>query len=171
MAEKFGCPKEDSNGFKQAEWSGIKMSYTAVRIRGELDSIIDVTNGDNLRPFVNIIKKIKIPSYLEKSAKRLKLDQPKNIRTPLQLQRTLQDDEWNFAPSFFDIPSSSQIFGHIVYSANIQGVLYQSKYTEEQCLAIFPENFKEQPGFVELSDSPPKGVITKLDRHSAQNLL
>ena len=154
MAEKFSCLKEDSDGFDQVEQPGIKISYTAIRVRGKLDSVIDVTNRDNLKPFVNIIKKIKNPSHLEKSARKLKLEPPQNIRTPSQLQTALQYNKWGATPSLFDIPSSPQIFGHIVYSANIQGILYQSKYTGDQCLAIFPENFKEQTGYVELSDIP-----------------
>ena len=70
-----------------------------------------------------------------------------------------------------DIPSASQIFGHIVYSSNIQGILYQSKYRQDQCLAIFPKNFSEEPGHIELSDSPSKGIITRLDRETWQDLL
>ena len=70
-----------------------------------------------------------------------------------------------------DVPAPSQIFGHIVYSANIQGILYQSKYTDKKCLVIFPENFKDQDGHIELSDSVADGVgPIRLDRKTWQSI-
>ena len=170
IAEKFSRSKESNSDLKQTELPGISISYTAVKIQAKLDSIIDVTDQSNLKPFINVIKKIQVPSILKKSAKKNQLYGPTNIRTPLQLQKALQLHDWSFMPNLFNIPSASQIFGHIVYSSNIQGILYRSKYTEKLCLALFPGNFRNQPGYVELSDSSPEETIRRLDKDTWQNI-
>jgi len=43
-----------------------------------------------------------------------------------------------------DVPSNSQILGKLVYKSNILGILYSSVKTGEDCLAIYPENFKNK---------------------------
>ena len=74
IAEKFSRSKKSNSGLEQTELPGMPISYTAVKIQGKLDSIIDVTNQNNLRPFINVIKKIQVPSTIIKSARKLRLD-------------------------------------------------------------------------------------------------
>ena len=65
----------------------------------------------------------------------------------------------------FDVPYSSQIFGQLVAEAGIDGILYPSKFTGKDCLAIFPQNFDDSSGsFLELDgDLPPVVKIRRLD--------
>ena len=64
----------------------------------------------------------------------------------------------------FDIPSNSQIFGQMVRASGISGILYYSKNTKKECLAIFPDNLKDSSSYVELLDKPPNNKIpAKID--------
>ena len=65
----------------------------------------------------------------------------------------------------FDVPTTSQIFGQLVVEAGIEGILYSSKFTNKNCLAVFPQNFDETSGsFIQLDDETPAGVtIPRLD--------
>jgi len=54
-----------------------------------------------------------------------------------------------------DIPSNSQIFGQLIMEAGIQGILYKSKLTGKECLAIYPFNFPNSDSFIQLNDESP----------------
>jgi hypothetical protein len=61
----------------------------------------------------------------------------------------------------FDVPSTSQIFGQLAIDAGIEGIVYPSKFTNKNCLVIFPQNFeKNSKSFIQLDDTAPKGIIT-----------
>jgi hypothetical protein len=67
-------------------------------------------------------------------------------------------------PSGYDIPSNSQIFGHLVYLAGIEGILYPSKFTNEPCLIIYPRNFIATDSFILMDDEVPHPKVpTKID--------
>ena len=70
-----------------------------------------------------------------------------------------------FTSKDIDVPSSPQIFGQLVWEAGIEGILYNSKFSEKECLVIFPQNFDETCGsFVELDDpAPQEAKILKWD--------
>jgi hypothetical protein len=72
-----------------------------------------------------------------------------------ELLNTLHQPDWRKIPSNCDVPSNSQIFGHLIYSAGIEGILYPSKFTEKLCLAVFPRNFVATDSFVALDDEVP----------------
>lgn len=62
------------------------------------------------------------------------------------------------------MPSNSQIFGHLVYLAGIEGILYKSKLTEKNCLVIFPSNFVGTESYIALDDDPPHPLVpTRID--------
>lgn len=63
--------------------------------------------------------------------------------------------EWRQLPSNYDIPSNSQIFGHIIHQAGIEGILYPSKLTARLCLVLFPKNFVGTDSYLKLDDEPP----------------
>jgi hypothetical protein len=72
--------------------------------------------------------------------------------------------EWRINPSRYDVPANSQIFGHLIHSAGIEGILYPSKFTKELCLALFPKNFVETESFFQMDDEPPHlKVPTRID--------
>ena len=90
---------------------------------------------------------------------------PLVIKTVSKLLESLLDPNWRVMPSNYDIPANSQIFGHICYTAGIEGILYPSKLTKKPCLAIFPTNFNNSDSYVQLDgDLPHKNIIAKIDR-------
>ncbi len=164
MAEKFSSNAPDKRKIKREEFTGSLVSYSATQLSGKLDLVLDVTDKKALSPFINVIKKIPVPDELKKKAKKLRLNEPQNVRTPAQLKNIMRDHNWAAQPSLFTIPSSSQIFGHIVYNAGIQAILYRSKHTEKLCLGVFPENFEDKSGYLSLVDPAARGVQTELSK-------
>ncbi len=67
--------------------------------------------------------------------------------------------DWRQQPSNYDVPSNSQIFGHLVYSSGIEGILYPSKLTRKPCLVVFPRNFYGTDSYVMLDDETPHPKI------------
>jgi hypothetical protein len=101
------------------------------------------------------------------SAKELGIQQPGVIKKADDLLEILLHPDWRQAPSIGDVPSNPQIFGHLVYTAGIEGILYPSKFTGELCLAVFPRNFVGTDSFVALDDEAPHlKVPTRIDANS-----
>lgn len=134
-------------------------SETIVSVSGKLDKIFDLTIVNNLTPFVELIKGFKLSDELKKTAKRLQLDSPGIIKTADKLRETLLHPDWRQLPSNYDIPSNSQIFGHLIYSSGIEGILYPSKFTGKPCLVIFPRNFIGTESYIALDDEVPHPKI------------
>ena len=127
-------------------------SISVLNIQGKLDRVIDLTKIETLKGFIDIIKKFSISDSVYALAKKLGLPPPTMIKTVEQLKEALNQDNWREVPRKFDIPAPSQVFGQILKSANIEGVLYNSKFTNKKCLAIFPENFPGTASYIELTD-------------------
>lgn len=139
-------------------------SETIVSVSGKLDKVFNLTKADNLRPFVNLIKNFKLSNNLKTQARNLKVDAPKIIKTPEQLCETLLCHNWRQLPSNYDAPSNSQIFGHLIYSSGVEGILYPSKFTKKPCLIVFPRNFIGTDSHVRLDDETPHPKIpNKID--------
>lgn len=136
-------------------------SETIVTISGKLDKVFDLTSIDNLRLFVELIKKFTISKRLITRAKELGVLDLNLIKTARALHKSLLEPDWRQAPTLYDIPANSQIFGHLIYSAGIEGILYNSKFTNKPCLAIFPENFIGTDSFVCLNDDVPHIKVPK----------
>ncbi|MDR3492706.1 MAG: RES family NAD+ phosphorylase [Gammaproteobacteria bacterium] len=130
-------------------------SETIVSVSGKLDKIFDLTNSDNLIPFVELIKKFKLSKELMVSASKLSVVKPGIVQTAKSLLKTLLNPDWRALPSNYDVPANSQIFGHLVYSSGIEGILYPSKFTKIPCLVIFPRNFVGTDSFIILDDDVP----------------
>lgn len=141
-------------------------SISIVSLSGSLDSIINLKNPEKLRPFVDLIKGFSIPDYLKKTAKKIGEREPEVIRTIPKLIDSFSDSNWRLWPMQFDVPVASQIFGQLVADAGIEAILYTSKFTGKDCLAIFPQNFDES-SFIELDDAAPAETkIRRLDSKS-----
>ncbi len=139
-------------------------SETIVSVSGRLEKVFDLTNPKSLGPFVQLIKVFRLSNELKEAAKRLGLVTPEIITTKKKLQQTLLHHDWRQLPSNYDVPSSSQIFGHLIYSSGIEGILYPSKLTSKECLVIFPRNFIGTDSYVMLDDETPHPDIpTRLD--------
>lgn len=130
-------------------------SETIVSISGRIDKVFDLTNEKNLLPLIELIKDFKFSSEFKNFSKKLGFTSPQIIKTPELLIQTLLTPDWRQLPSNYDIPANSQIFGHIVYQAEIEGILYPSKLTSSLCLVIFPKNFVGTDSYLKLDDEAP----------------
>ena len=132
-------------------------SITHISLSGSLDSIIDLKKPEKLHSFVDLIKDFSIPEHLKQTAKMIGLSSLELIQTVPKLEDALLSPHWREWPIQFDVPVTSQIFGQLVVEAGIEGILYTSKFSGHDCLAIFPQNFDEDSGsFVQLDDAAPK---------------
>ena len=71
-------PKKNQKDKRCAKknYLGCQFHIQAVKVEGLLDSVIDVTIQNNLKPFTNVIKRIEASQELKKKAKKLKLSDP-----------------------------------------------------------------------------------------------
>jgi hypothetical protein len=159
------CQKVDPGQETRAFDSALTNPTSVVNISlsGAIDFIINLKETGRLQSFVDLIKDFSVPDYLKKAAKNIGEREPELIRTVPKLMDSLLDPNWRLWPMQFDVPIASQIFGQLVSEAGIEGILYPSKFTGKDCLAIFPQNF-EEGSFVQLDDEAPTGVkIRRLD--------
>lgn len=170
LAEKFSTAKKKFEKLKPEELLGVKGSYSVTIIKGQIDLVLDIRDRKNLKPFLSVIKKIHPPEHLNQIAKALSLPLSKNIQTVSGLKSVLNAKDWKKSPTLFNIPSPSQIFGHLVYRSGIQAILYNSQYTDKPCLAVFPENFEDRGGVIQLQDEVPANTIAKLSKKTWREL-
>jgi len=133
-----------------------KSSFVCVSVSGILDRVIDLTDKTALVTFAKLISKFKVPQSILDSAARLNIPLPTLIKSPGPLLKSLLIDNWRKEPAQFDIPANGQIFGHLVYLAGIDSIVYPSSKTGERCLAVFPSNFDGRNSYLRLDDEPPE---------------
>lgn len=139
-------------------------SEVIVSVSGELEKVIDLRTAAKLNAFVELTKGFKLSPALRESAKRLGLPKPTIALRSQDLLDTLLSEEWRMPPTVGDVPANSQIFGHLIYQAGIEGILYPSRLTGKDCLAIFPNNFAVTSSYITLDDEPPHaGVPRRID--------
>jgi len=129
-------------------------SEVIVSVSGELEKVMDLRKAEKLNAFVELTKGFKLSPALKESAKRLGLPKPKIVQRSRDLLDTLLKEEWQ-VPPVGDVPANSQIFGQLIYRAGIEGILYPSRRTIKDCLAIFPNNFAVTSSYITLDDEPP----------------
>ena len=130
-------------------------SQVIVSVSGQLEKVFDLRVVANLKTFVHKMRRFTLSAVLKETAKHLGMDKPRVIQTPGELLDTLLVENWRAAPAVGDVPANSQIFGHLVYQAGIEGILYPSRHSGKDCLAIFPRNFANTSSYIELDDEPP----------------
>ena len=173
--ERYQISSQDSSasGLTPEEMSLCK-SATTVRVNGNIERILDISNLITLGPFCSVIAKIKMPPMAIKLAQKLKAGHRDvyMIKTPLQLSKALQDQNWRAAPVQFGIPSISQQFSELAREAGYEGILYRStKNPNGRCLALFSDSIGSDRTFVELADAAPPSVKYKrLDLSTADYL-
>ena len=139
-------------------------SETIVSVSGELETIFDLTSSKNLTKFVNLTKSFKLSKKLKDEARKLKLDTPNVVDRPRLLFDTMMEKDWRGQLMLFDAPFNAQIFGHILLNAGVNGVLYKSKLTKKECVAIFPTTFANSNCYVELDhEAPLKEIPARVD--------
>ncbi|MHB8391284.1 MAG: RES family NAD+ phosphorylase [Acidobacteriaceae bacterium] len=48
-----------------------------------------------------------------------------------------------------------------MHQAGIEGILYPSKRSGKECLAIFPDNFAMTSSYIQLDDEPPHARVER----------
>jgi len=156
LQETLGQEPSKDKGLTPREIALINpVSQCIVSVSGKLGSIIDIRDMANLKKFVKLIKDFTVTEHVKKLAKVISEPTPDLVTTSKTLQRGLLDKNWKTYPANYDIPANSQIFGQLAMLAGIDGILYPSKLTGKDCLAIFTTNFEQSNSFVELSDESP----------------
>lgn len=154
---------------------GAPQSESLISVSGKLETIINLSNAENLQPFVDLLAEVKIPSYLHRDSKKLGIGPLSVLKTTDELKGNLLDPNWRVLPQVVDVPANSQLFGQLVRSAGIGGILYPSKFTDKKCLVLYPQNFENTSSYIELDDECPENVslkrIDKLNWRLTQEIL
>lgn len=159
--EKFGLYEETKSlGISAAELALTSHNpVTIVVTEGEINQVLNLTKADSLRDFYGLIKGIQLPKKLIQRAKQLNLDPcPLSIKSLAALNESILRPNWRDTPMMADIPANSQILGQIAYAAGIEAILYPSKITGKNCLAIFPKNFEQSTSYIRLQGTIPTEV-------------
>lgn len=163
-------PLEKLNQFDLALVS--EKSLTIVATYGELESVIDLSKPECLKGFLEVVKTFHVAENTLKMGKELGINIGEGVaRNVDELMMTFMNPNWRQFPMHVDMPANSQIFGQLVSGAGIEGILYPSKYTNRNCLAIFPQNIKGGDSFVEVIDDIPKGALKRLDSKTWDKLI
>jgi len=129
-------------------------SETIVSVSGVIERVFDLRSAKNLRKFINLIKDFKIPQNIRVLGE--SLGEPVGtVTTVSQLSEILLAEDWSHVPMLHDIPANSQIFGQLISLAGIEGILYPSKFTRKECLALFPRNFENSSSVIRLDHESP----------------
>lgn len=134
-------------------------SEAIVSVSGCLENVFDLRNSRGLTKFVNLVKNFKLSPSLKNQAKALNENTPKVVEKPRELFDSIMVPNWRQQVALYDVPSNSQIIGHILNEADISAVLYNSKLTGKECIAIFTDNFENTNSFIELDDDAPLDQI------------
>jgi hypothetical protein len=94
-----------------------------------------------------------------RQAKSLPVVPPSVITSAASLHKSLLNPNWRHVATLCEIPANSQIFGQIVMQAGIEGILFPSKLTGKDCLAIFPGNFIGGLSNIQIDDEPPSTLV------------
>lgn len=146
-----------------------KDSISIVAVKGKLGSVIDLNQPSNLKPFLSLIKGFSIPKRIFQAAKKIGLEPPLIVKNLDELRKTLLEPNWRAMCMQLDIPANCQIFGQLVVSAGIEGILYPSKFTGKRCLAVYPQNFDSE-SFIVVEGDIPIGAVSRLDAVSWSSL-
>ncbi len=136
-------------------------SETIVSLSGELETVFELKNSKNIAKFVNLTKSFKVSPALKSDAKKLGLANPSVAVTAKPLFDSMMEKDWRSQYMLFDSPFNGQIFGHILYEAGINGVLYNSKSTKKDCLAVFPLTFENSNCYLKIDDDLPLEKVPK----------
>ena len=140
-----------------------KSSISTVFVSGKLNLVFDLRNDDSLYRIIKILKTFKFSTSFKRKSQKLGKTSI-IIQTKRKLFESIMEPHWRYKPIQFDIPSNSQIFGQIVQASGVSGILYYSKHTKKECLAVFPNKFKHSSSFIALIDEPPnQRVPSRID--------
>lgn len=140
-------------------------SLTCVSLAVKLERYIDLGRSERLKPLMDVLADFTVSDTVAREAVRLGLPRPTVITTTEQLVESLLDASWRRNPERYDLPSNSQIFGEMAHAAGVQGIVYPSKMTGKNAIAVFTRNFFESEfSSIELQDvAPPEMLLRRID--------
>jgi len=145
-------------------------SISAVSVRGVLESVINLNNLERLDRFVRLIKDFVVAGKLTHLTQESGWVPPELIRTLPQFKEAMLHRDWQQWANLYEVPIASQIFGQLVMSAGIEGIVFPSKFNGHDNLAIFPQAFVGD-SVIELAGEIPTTVkVRRLDASTAKNL-
>jgi hypothetical protein len=162
MAEKFGEPDATAAAGMSATDLALatRESFASLSVSGELESIVDLREPRRLQALVDIIGAFKLPADLFVQSKKIGFGGPGIVRSTPELADAVTSKGWRQFPMQFDVPSTSQIFGQLVRSAGIEGIVWPSQKGSDLCLAAFPDNLTGS-SYVTLDDDPPSQEVPR----------
>lgn len=166
IKEAFQIGAVDSKqGLSDEDLALIKeRSFCVVTVDGYLEQVLDLTIKDNLKDFFNVVKHIKLPKYLLNKAKEFNVNPCPEIRTLTELYNTIFETNYKRHSMLFDLPSNSQILGHIAFEAGIQAIKYPSKFSKKSCLAIYPQNFEYSDSNIQINANETPAAMADADK-------
>ena len=172
LREKFSLSAAKNVDGLSAQQLNLFSSTTTVKVRCNLKVVLDLRDKQSLRLLFGELKHIQLPHSFIYRAARLKLHPMRAVNTPEELRETILRQDWQIMPISFDVPGNSQILGQLAHAAGVEGILYPStKNDKKNCLAVYPENIKED-SFVEIIGSIPKTTIfRRLDKNTFNDFI
>jgi len=147
-------------------------SISLVSISGSLDQVIRLEDPDKFADFVKIFQNFRIPNHIAAMAREIGFLVPAVIRDGQELLFYLLEPNWRLTPMQFDVLAPCQIFGQLAMEAGIEGIIYLSKFTGKECVAVFPGNFGASDSFVQLDDeAPAEAKLRRLDSSNWQGAM
>jgi len=147
-------------------------SFSTFLLEGHVYNLFDLTNANNLKPFIKVTNGFGISPELKQMAIELTIDYPHMLRSAKELKAHLMASNWRYWPMQFDVPYNSQVFGELLLRSGYDGVIYNSTHGTGKCIAIFPENLKNSDTSIRIAGDPPnESVITHLDSNTWHNLI
>lgn len=165
LREKFSLAADENISGLSAQQLNLISDITTVKVRCSLKVVLDLTDEQSLFALYSELKHIQLPLSFVGRAARLKLDAMRAVNSAAELRDTVLRQDWQVMPISFDVPGNSQILGQIAHAAGIEGILYPSTKNGKKCLAVYPENLKED-SFVELAGSriPKTTIYRRMDK-------
>jgi RES domain len=162
LQETLGQPDTGSGKIDaMARALGNPQSVSYVAVSGHIDRIFDLRESRSLKEFVRLMKNFTFSKELCKRALDLGEQPLQVVGSVDQLMESLLSVEWRVWPMRFDLPANSQIFGQLLYTAQIEGVIYPSKFTGKECVALFPHHFASTNSFIEIDDEVPHEKVPR----------
>jgi RES domain len=160
-AERYGHTLESSAGLTPQEIVlTTRESVSYVSVSGNIARVIDLREPQRLAEYVEATRNFEIPRELSRRGHQLKYGALKYPDTIDELMERLLEKGWRLSPMAFDTPSAPQVFGQLVVTAGICGIVYPSTRSADGkcCLALFPSNFASGTSAVGLDDAAPPGA-------------
>jgi hypothetical protein len=147
-------------------------SFSTFLLEGHIYNLFDLTNANNLKPFIKVTNGFGISPELKQIAIDLTIDTPHMICSAKELKAHLMASNWRHWPMQYDVPYNSQVFGELLVRSGYDGVIYHSTHGTGMCIAIFPHNLMNSDTSIRIVGDPPnESVITHLDSNTWRDLI